>query len=261
MNFRFWNLVDGHATAVAGPIAGESFRGSMYLWRRLRVGVDRGEFDLSARWLSALNAKSLTHAFRDDDGACPLSPGLDERAENLRNLGTQLLETWDGEFVNVVDTAGGSLNRFAELSASFRAFDDPVRKLTMVNAIMLVGSGLAHFDQEPLPGIDYHLVKQAVRQGLVAPPPELRGKLIHGRFLNSCESLALRQATLTALVQVAEESHISTAVIDNIYWGNGRICDERNPACQTAGAPKCPFEEACPQLVEFGLPLELTRYY
>ena len=76
---------------------------------------------------------------------------------------------WGGEFVNVVDAARGSLTRFAELSATFRAFDDPVRKLTMVNAIMLAGSGLTHFDEEPLPGIDYHLIKQAVRQGLVIP--------------------------------------------------------------------------------------------
>jgi len=261
INFRFWSLAEGQVVASAGPVDGESFRGSMYLWRRLRVGVHRGEFELTAKWLSTLTEESLARAFRDDYGACPLSPGLADRAENLRDLGTRLLDTWGGEFVNVVDVAGGSLRRFAELSATFRAFDDPVRKLTMVNAIMLTGSGLAHFDEEPLPGIDYHLVKQAVRQGLVVPSRDLQEKLRDRRFLTPAESLVLRQATLTALLQVAEASEISTAVIDNIYWGNGRICDERKPACQVAGGPECPFEEACPQLVDLGLPLELTRYY
>jgi hypothetical protein len=233
----------------------------MYMWRRLRVGIDRGEFELNAGWLSELTEESLARALEDDDGSCPLTQGLADRAENLRDLGTQLLDVWDGEFVNVVDATGGSLRRFAELSASFRAFDDPVRKLTMVNAIMLTGSGLTHFDEEPLPGIDYHLIKQAVRQGLVKPVGELREKLRRRQFLSPTESLALRQATLAALLQVAEASPVSTAVIDNIYWGNGRICDEQKPACKVAGGPVCPFEESCPQLVEFGSPLELTRYY
>ena len=256
INFRFWTLADGQVLASAGPVDGESFRGAMYLWRRLRVGVDRGEFELNAKWLSGLTAESLERAFRDDDGVCPLSPGLADRADNLKDLGTRLLDTWDGEFVNVVDAANGSLTRFAELSAMFRAWDDPVRKLTMVNAIMLAGSGLTVFDEDPLPGIDYHLVKQAVRQGLVVPPQTLRDKLRDRQFLTPTESLELRQATLAALLQVAAASGISTAVIDNIYWGNGRICDERNPAC-----PECPFQEACPQLIDLGRPLELTRYY
>lgn len=256
INFRFWSLVDGQVVASAGPVDGESFRGSMYLWRRLRVGVSGSEFSLDAEWLSTLSEAALERAFRDDDGACPLSPGLAERAENLRNLGARLLARWRGEFVNVVDAARGSLSGFAEMSATFRAFDDPVRKLTMVNAIMLAGSGLAHFDEEPLPGIDYHLVKQAIRQGLVVPSGRLQDKLRDRRFLTPVESLVLRQSTLTALLQVAEASEISTAVIDNIYWGNGRVCDEREPAC-----PQCPFQEACQQRVDFGLPLELTRYY
>jgi hypothetical protein len=261
INFRFWSIADGQVAASVGPVEGEVLRGSMYMWRRLRVAVSRGEFALDAQWLSTLTETLLERAFQDDGGACPLSPGLTDRAENLRNLGARLLSNWQGEFVNVVDAAAGSLSRFADLSATFRAFDDPVRKLTMVNAIMLAGSGLVRFDREPLPGIDYHLVKQAIRQGLVVPSEHLQHKLRNRRFLTAEESLVLRQATLAALTQVAEASKTSTAVIDNIYWANGRICDEQNPACRVAGGPECPFEGACMQHVDLGLPLELTRYY
>lgn len=261
VNFRFWDLAGVRVVPSAGLIDGESFQGSMYMWRRLRVAIDRGEFELNPKWLSELTDESLRRAFEDDDGDCPLTQGLADRAENLRDLGTRLLDVWGGEFVNVVDAAGGSLRRFAELSASFRAFDDPVRKLTMVNAIMLAGSGLTHFDEEPLPGIDYHLIKQAVRQGLVTPLGEVSEKLRRRQFLTPTESLVLRQATLLALLQVADASSVSTAVIDNIYWGNGRICDDQNPACKAIDGPVCPFEESCAQLVEFGSPIELTRYY
>jgi Potential Queuosine, Q, salvage protein family len=256
INFRFWSLADGHVVASAGRVDGEFFRGAMYMWRRLRVAICRGEFGVDAEWLSTLTDAAFARAFEDDDGACPLIPGLAARAENLRDLGARLLVRWQGKFVNVVDAAQGSLSRFADMSATFRAFDDPVRKLTMVNAIMLAGSGLAHFDEEPLPGIDYHLVKQAVRQGLVVPSGRIQDKLRERRYLTPSESLALREATLVALLQVADASETSTAVIDNVYWLNGRVCDERAPACR-----ECPFEKVCLQRVDLGRPLEPTRYY
>ncbi|MEU8303413.1 queuosine salvage family protein [Actinomadura sp. NPDC048955] len=261
MNFRFWTLKNGEMVPAVGSIEGESYRGSMYLWRRLRVGVARNEFSLNAEWLSALTEDGLERAFKDDDGNCPLVPGIADRAKNLRDLGAGLLSSWQGRFDNVVRAADGSLKSFAELSAAFRAFDDPVRKLTMVNAIMLTGSGLAQFDENPLPGIDYHLVKQAVRQGLVVPSGVLIDKLKARQFLTASESVVLRQATLEALLQLSREAGISTDIIDNAYWLNGRVCDDRLPACQAIGGPQCPFEQVCLQRTDLGSPIEETRYY
>jgi hypothetical protein len=156
----------------------------------------------------------------------------------------------------VIRAANGSLKHFADLCADFRAFDDPVQKLTMVNAIMLTGSGLVHFDQDPLPGIDYHLVKQALRQGLVTPSDRLRTKLTNHELLDEGESVALRTAILTTLIDVSHLAGISTAVIDNLYWLNRRICGDEQWLCSS-----CPFEAGCAKRTEYGLPLELTRYY
>jgi hypothetical protein len=156
----------------------------------------------------------------------------------------------------VVRAANGSLERFAELSARFRAFDDPVRKLTMVNAIMLAGSGLADFDHDPLPGIDYHLIKQVLRQGLVRPAPDVAVKLKVQDLLGPEESRTLRTAVLDALLAVANRAGASTAVLDNMYWMNRRVCGDEQWLCET-----CPFTDACAKRTQFGLPLELTRYY
>jgi hypothetical protein len=260
VNFRFWELKGREAVPSIGTIAGETLRGSMYLWRRLRTAVSGGRFSLEAGYLAELTVERFQAAFEDDDGHLPLRPAIDERVANLRDLGERLLDSWHGQFVHVVDAAQGSLDRFAVLSRSFRAFDDPVQKLTMVNAIMLAGSGLASFDREPLPGVDYHLMKQAVRQGLVEPPAAVATKLAHGELLAASESLSLRQAVLDALVEVANTAGVSTAVLDNLYWMNRRVCSDRNPACQSR-VEQCPFESACTQRIKFGLPLELTRYY
>jgi hypothetical protein len=261
MNFRFWSLAEGHVIRSGGLVSGEPLRGAMFMWRRLRIAVMRGELSLDAESLSTISAEQFRQAFADDDGTCPLEPGLQDRVSNVRDLGRQLLDRWDGQFANVVDAAHGSLKRFAELAASFRAFDDPVQKLTMVNAIMLTGSGLASFDEPALPGIDYHLVKQAVRQGLVVPSPTIADKLRRRELLDSTESLELRQATMEALLEVAGISGISTATLDNIYWLNGAVCDEHQPACRVESGPACPFEAACARHTEMGLPLELTRHY
>ena len=262
INFRFWALGnDGGIIPSTGILEGREYRGSLYLWRRLRLALIRGEFSLEARFLVTLTNDIFTEAFSDDDGRCPLAPGIEERIANLRDLGTKLEEKWNGQFANVVHTSLGSLERFAELCRDFRAFDDPVQKLTMVNAIMLTGSRLAQFDADPRPGIDYHLVKQAVRQGLVDPPEVTKSKLIAGELLTAEESLALRRATLDALQQIAKRSRLRTSRLDNLYWLNRRVCDEEKPACKRAGDHRCPFETVCEQRVEFGLPLELTRYY
>lgn len=259
INFRFWALEAGRVRPAGGEIEGAAFRGSMYMWRRLRVAVARGELSLRAEDLAELDLAAFRRAFADDDGACPLDPAAEDRVANLRDLGEQLARRWGGRFEAVLLAAEGSLERFAALSAQFRAFDDPVRKLTMVNAIMLAGSGLAAFDREPQPGIDYHLVKQALRQGLVEPGPAVARKLAAGELLSEAESLPLREATLRALEAVGAAAGVSTAVIDNLYWLNRRVCADAEPACLRS--EPCPFAEACARRTDLGMPLELTRYY
>jgi hypothetical protein len=260
INFRFWELRDHEAVPSVGTIEGEAFRGSMYLWRRLRTAVSRGTFSLDSQYLAGLTVESFEAAFTDDEGLFPLRPAVAERVENLRDLGSRLLKSWHGQFAGVIDSAEGSLDEFVRFSRTFRAFDDPVQKLTMVNAIMLTGSGLAQFDREPLPGVDYHLMKQAVRQGLVEPTGVVASKLASGGLLTYDESLLLREGVLKALVEVACLAGVSTAVVDNLYWMNRRTCSDRDPACQS-GVGGCPFESACAQKTDYGLPMELTRYY
>jgi hypothetical protein len=256
INFRFWSLVGGRLVPSQGVVGGQRERGSMFMWRRLLMATQSGDLSLNAEWLAQLRYDQMRRAFIDDEGNLPLVPALADRVANLRDLGKRLIEHWDGQFKNVVDAAAGSLERFASLSSEFRAFDDPVQKLTMVNAIMLSGSGLAAFDRDPLPGIDYHLVKQALRQGLVLPPPELALKLVERKPLTPDESLVLRRAVMLALTEVARYSGIPTTVLDNLYWLNRRVCSEENWACH-----ECPFNAVCTKQTVYGSPLEATRYY
>ena len=262
INFRFWRLDAGSVVPATGLIEGQRFRGAMYMWRCLRRCIDRQEVPLlDASFLAEFSQTDFDAVFVDDTGANPLEVAGEERIRNLRDLGAKLAESWDGFFYNVAAACDGSIVEFARLSAGFRAFDDPVFKLTMVNAIVHSGSGVYSFRDEPLPAIDYHLLRHALRQGMVVAEPALADKLQHGELLEPDEAYELRRITLQAFVSLAARTGLSGEVIDNKYWLNRVNCTDVPVCLDTATAPQCPFLEACEQLTAYRLPLELTRYY
>ena len=217
---------------------------------------------LDAEFLANLSLEDFDRLFRDDDGINPLAVAADERITNLRDLGQNLLESWDGQFYNLVCASEGSLVEFSRSSRRFRAFDDPVQKLTMVNAILHSGSGVFAFCDQPLPAIDYHLLKHALRQGIVRVSGDLRRALLDGDVLSFEEGQALRRVALAAFVELADLAGVSGEIIDNKYWLNRVNCADRGPVClDPATADRCPFHGACGEATAYGLPLEFTRYY
>ena len=195
-------------------------------------------------------------------GAIRFEPGADERIANLQDLGRRLAEDGDGRFLNVAEASGGSLVEFSRLSARFRAFDDPIYKLTMLNAILHSGSGVYRFDDEPLPAIDYHLLRHALRQGMLVPNPTLERKLKQGHLLEPAEAAELRRVALVAFIDLSVRTGLSGDILDNKFWLNRVNCTDDDPVCtDPETASLCPFFGACMQAVEFGRPLEFTRYY
>ena len=263
INFRFWALDGGQMVPSKGTLDGKEYRGAMFMWRALRRELDRsgGEL-LSASTLAELTREQFDSIFRDDKGAAPLEPAADDRVENLRDLGRQLLSRWDGSFFNVVDASGGSLVEFARLCGDFRAYDDPIYKLTMLTAILHSGSRVYVFNDQPLPAIDYHLLRHALRQGILRPVEPLARKLRHDELLSTEEAIELRRVALGAFVALSERTGLSGELLDNKFWLNRVKCTDTDPVClDPATATECPFYGACIQAVDFGRPLELTRYY
>ena len=263
INFRFWTLTQAGVSPAAGTLDGERLRGSMYMWRALRRTLEQGEVPLlEAEFLAKLSHDDFDTVFADDFGTNPLSVAADERVANLRDLGLRLAAAWDGQFLNVARASEGSLVEFSRSSREFRAFDDPVQKLTMVNAILHSGSGVFAFRDQPLPAIDYHLLKHALRQRMIYVTGELDRKLRAGQMLTFDEGQGLRGAALEAFVELADRAELSGEIIDNKYWLNRVNCTDEAPVCWDAEtAHRCPFLGGCEQLTEYGPPIELTRYY
>lgn len=263
INFRFWASSQQEIIHLKGQRQGEEFQGSTYMWRCLHLCLETKQYPvLDASFLANITDDQFDNIFSSDNGVNPLCTGKEDRLNNLRNLGSKLLSTWDGSFYNVIKSAGDSLLKFCRLSHEFIAFDDPIYKLTMVNAILHLGRGIAKFNDQPLPGIDYQLLKQLLRIGILLPNNCLSAKIINRDMINTKEAYELRRMTLKAFVIIAEKTGISGEILDNKFWWNRLKCQDDKPVCtnpQTAA--ECPFYNMCSQKLEFTIPLEITRYY
>ena len=257
INFRYWWIDDkGEFNYSQGKKSGSMERGAKYMWRSLRMCQKSNLFPLlNAKKLSTITLEDVRRIFRDDEGR-DVMPALKERMLNWRDLGNKLVEYWDGQFHNLVKEAGDSLFDFVEYSRQFRAFDDPLCKMVMVNAIMHQGRGIAKFHDGIFPGIDYQLLKQQMRIGIIVPKRDLKKKLVHTKLLGRKEARELRNAGLRSFLHIMEKTSIPGDIVDNIWWTNRKKCAALKPECE-----KCLFNDVCKKKTEYGIPLEATRYY
>ena len=230
------------------------------MWRCLKVCIEQNKYPiLDAKYLMNINLKEMKNIFKTDQGK-NIIPCMKERLKNWRNLGKILMEKYDGNFYNVILSTNSSLKRFITFSNGFRAFNDPLCKLTMVNAIFLQGREIIDFKGEIFPAIDYQLMVQTLRIGLIDIENSLKKKIENRRFISKEESLALRKATLKCLKIIANKVGITGDVIDNIFFLNGRMNCTYNMICQSQSGI-CKFEPVCKKKIKFYMPLENTRYY
>ena len=263
INFRYWQKSRNGIIPLRGKKRGEEFGGALYMWRCLQICLEEELFPiLDASFLANITKEQFNKIFSTDLGENLLSVAIDNRIRNLQNLGSRLLAKWEGAFFNLVVASANSPTKFCQLSREFIAFNDPLYKLTMVNTIFHVGSGIVAFDADPLPGIDYQLMKQLLRIGILLPNHELKSKLTSQKILSKKESYEIRRMALHAFVILSENTAISGEILDNKFWWNRRKCLDINPVCvNPETASECPFFGTCNQRLEFTIPLEVTRYY
>jgi hypothetical protein len=257
INFKYWWFEkNGNYQYTEGKKGGSMERGAFYMWRSLKLCLDNEIFPvLDARKLSKISLGEIKQIFADDDGKIPL-PNLAERQRNWQDLGSKLLEYWDGEFYNLVHESHNSLIEFVRLSRQFRAFDDPLCKIPMVNSLMHQGRGITKFFETIFPGIDYQLLKQQLRIGILVPKSNLASKLIAKKLLTHVEARELRNAGLMSFLLIMEKSGLTGDIVDNIWWLNRRNCSDSDTKCDS-----CPFESMCEKKISLQIPLENTRYY
>lgn len=261
INFKYWSKNNSDLNYSSGKKGRIDARGAMYMWRCLKTCHDSQTFDiLDSKKLSKITFDEFKQIFQDDSGNDVL-PLLKERHQNWIDLAIKLNEFWDGKTINLIKYCKNSLIEFTKSMKKFRAFDDPICKMIMVNAIMHQGRGLVTFEQPILPGIDYQILKQLLRQGVIVTDTDIETKLENYELLDSSDALDIRKAGLYVLFEVMKKTGISGDYVDNMIWGNRTKCEEENPVCMISRETECPFHKFCDKKTELLIPLEETRFY
>jgi hypothetical protein len=121
LNFSFWPGPNQLRWQVA--YRGETVNGYWALVAALRRALDEGYPIADAAFLASLSAVSLGSILRGEGGS--VIPLLPERAAALQAVGRGLLDAYGGQFVNLIQRAGGNAPRLtAALAREFASFDD-----------------------------------------------------------------------------------------------------------------------------------------
>ncbi len=262
INFKYWEKNGKSIRYCHGKKGGNNERGALYMWRSLKLCLDNNSYDiLDAKELAKIELADFKKIFEDDDGNDVL-PDLNERLANWKDLGQKLEQYWNGKTISIIEKSSNSIIQFVKFLREFRAFDDPLCKMIMVNALMHQERGIVKFNELMMPGIDYQIVKQLLRQGIIIPEEKTVNKLCNYQILTNEEALQLRKASLFALMKIVDDTGIGGHIVDNLIWLNRNNCEDGKPVCKIPGKEReCPFLDFCDKRIEILIPLEETRYY
>ena len=223
-------------------LEGEYIKGSdlFFAFAKRKVQQD-SEFFTAAR-LADLSVTAYESVYAPDgDPAHSLINRAEERVAILRDLAQGLLRDYEGSTLSLLaacnnrlhtSESGGLLDRVSK----FEGYNDPHFKKAFVFLKALIGLNLWAVDDKEnlfIP-VDYHLIRMALRTGLVKVTDAALAEQLHTRTLASgADDWEIREIIKRAYKGLEERSGVDIFVLDEIFWTIGRSC------CHYARPPRC----------------------
>lgn len=263
--FGFWLEQDGrYDRPMVARVEGVDYKGSDFLWRcATRAWSARPDF-FEPGPRARLDEADWNRVFADDAGHNPLPMWREH---------WQIIQGYTAWFARAKTTPEALLKESSRAVRPLTAFlagvgvipgyaEDPLRKKLFLLAAILenrpehflpVSEGGAW---EPI--IDYHLMRSALRTGLVrVTDPALRSRLEQRERVTPDEEEAIRRAVFEAVKEVVRQSGRSVAAVDYFFFQNRRRCPEMtDPDC-----PVCPVRSMCAKETGLFQPVFRTTAY
>ena len=264
--FGFW-YDDGnkYLKPMTGIINGKEFRGSDYLMASsMRALKEDPDFFLPAR-MSTMELSDVKHWFRDDDGNVPM-PQLEDHLRLAKGYGQKLVD--DGlapdELVYMANAEEKPLKTFLELLDTIPGYmEDSLRKKSMLVSVVLSNRS-EHFleikDSENLkPIVDYHLMRLALRTGMVKVYQHVEEELKDRVFMADTEVDSIRLATYLVFEKLSELSGKDIPTVDSFAWSARHYCPQMEiPDCNSGA---CGLEDICERNYGLFQPIIRTTFY
>lgn len=199
---------------------------------------------LSAAALAAITMEDCCQVFKQGAISVPVRELMDLFATALRDLGRYVLERFDGSFTAVVDAAGGSAEKLAELLSEMPFYRDvekygdlqvPFYKRAQIASadlhIAFDGKGPGKFhDLDRLTIFADNLVPHVLRvDGVLSYDQGLLERIEREELIpiGSPEEVEIRACAVHAVELIVEEWHrhgeqVTAMGIDNLLWHRGQ---------------------------------------
>ena len=264
--FSFWTQSGGkYDYPLIAPIGGQQLKGSDYLWRSFMRPLDGDPEFYSPQRQAELTRQDLLELFRADDGSDPM-PALELHLEQARQYGRDMvaLSLTPDEVVRRAQTSSAPLDAFLRLLDHVGGYkEDPLRKKSALLAMILNQRPELYLsfgaDERLEPVIDYHLLRLALRTGLVDVLDDgLRQELADRRLLAPDDEWAVRSAAYRAIEELATESGRESGSLDHWLFSNAR---NRCPEMTEPDCGRCRLDPICCHRRELFQPVLRTTFY
>ncbi|MFA6594147.1 MAG: hypothetical protein WCT16_02705 [Candidatus Buchananbacteria bacterium] len=263
--FGFWyGDLDGYVEPLFGTLNGQTVKGSDLLWRLAKKAFDNDPLFFLPINLASLSPKTFAKFLSDDNGPVPF-PDWEQRYILATGYGRSFFRTVNRKFESPSDIVklNPRLPDFIEcLSANIVGFSDPLDKKSMLLAMVLANRPEHFLKIEPAnpqwrPIVDYHLMRSALRFGLVDLDDDIAEHLSERLWLDAEMEMIIRKAVYDAISQVIALSGRSMAEVDKLMWMARKYCPEmERPRCGY-----CRLNGLCRQRIKLFQPVLRTDRY
>lgn len=263
--FGFWTLAGGrYEKPMIALCDGRQLKGSDFIWRCATRAWEENPRFFAPTHLQRLTENDWRAVFAADDGINPL-PMWETNVRIIREYTAwwQTTRSTPGDLLRSVQNGSNRLAAFLAEAGRLPGYrEDPLRKKLMLLALALVNRPERFLDVDDPesfePVIDYHLMRSALRTGLVeVTDAALRATLEERREMPAAAEGAIRRTVYDAIRLLHAESGASHAVIDWFFFQNRTRCPEMSePRCG-----ECPVQALCARRTRLFQPVFRTEAY
>lgn len=240
---------------------GEYVKGSDLFFAFARRKAQQDPNFFTATRLADLTVAEYQASYAPDgDPAHTLINRAEERVAILRDLAQGLLRDYQGSTLTLLAACGHQLQTsegtgLLDRLSKFEGYNDPHSKKAFVLLKVLDQCNLwqAQDTNNLFIPVDYHLIRMALRTGIVTITDPALDKLLHTQApASEADDLEIREVIKQAYKVMEEHSGVDIFVLDEIFWTIGRSCCHyaRPPRCSACDFTDCSvmksFDYECP---------------
>ncbi len=261
-DYGFWIGDEmGYVRPIYGVVNEKRLKGSDLLWTlSMKVYKENGPEFFNPDKLSELELDGFYFWLPDEYGF----QDIITRYNMAANYGKYCVRNClDPEtLLDVVNHSTQPLKSFLDLTQMIPGYDkDVLLKKNLLLAMILTNRPEKFLKVKPeekwLPIVDYHLMRVALRLGLVDLTPEERSSLMGRLWITGEVEIEIRSKVFEAILMVINLSGKPMSEIDFLLWSARKYCPEMTePDC-----PKCVFTDACQKRAYLFQPVLRTTNY